>query len=69
MDVNTIPRDFVPQTYAEAVLFAQRWYHDSGFNAFLEGFRHGSGTTIPDQITDRHKLVKWARREVESNGS
>ncbi len=69
MDVPTsidIPRDYVPQTYVEAVLFANVWYHDSGFQAYLEGFRHGTkgNVELPDiNLNTRVGLVAWARKK------
>lgn len=65
MDIHNIPRDYVPCDYAEAVIFADRWYHDWGFSDYLEGFRHGRGyrdSQVPN--FNRRGLISWALKRI-----
>lgn len=60
----TFPRDFKPSTLAEAILFANHWYHDSGFHAYIEGWVAGDGRPVPAVTSFTPDLIKWAESEV-----
>jgi hypothetical protein len=69
---------YVPKNLAEAVLYADRFYRDSGWSAYVHGFVAGQGFNwtlavidiperyaVRDGVYDRRGLVRWAK-DVEA---
>lgn len=58
-------RNFVPHTYAEAILFADQWYRDSGFGAYLEGWRHRTpDADLLPVFESRQEMIRWAATQT-----
>lgn len=62
------PKEAIPSTVAEAIIYATYYYADSGWSAFISGWCFGNGMTSEELIKlkqpGRQKMIKWADQEI-----
>lgn len=65
------PQADQPTSLPEAIIYADRYYHDNGFGAFTHGFALARNEEIPDEAirgsgSYAERLTAWAKTQLRS---